>query len=689
MAVRLDSLSVLLLPDSDENASSSESLLSEAKEFPLVKLDELPAPLSERKLTTPRSSPLTARKPTTPRPSPLEIKPDEELQRAIAKARDFASKATPLKARSSKPSGLSLEKKETEVKTTALKLSRAAAAVEKKETEEKTPTATPRAPTLDLKEAKTDAVPLEKLPIPALTGKLLFHHTIVKLGAKLEPILKDKSDETGQESDKIIKESDFYAHLKEFPTEQNFGVKEHLLLTILELNEHCRHKPDDQGLLTNAILGTLRLLFREGEWQLADGGQFFGQLYHMHTLHYGNRGFTPVLEVIDRGMAAEYLTPKSQKFMDDVTYDDQFEPITEILKKVDGDISDPKTKAAIAAVADNLFTRAVKKNHFVMSHNLHKAPIQGIPLINKTGIARGLAGAGEFQKIAILHKYNYMKDYLALHLSYIAKAKKEHLQAGSAMRYFEKKTRISGEQCTVAFGGVGEQSATKIKAISVTSAYQEEVYFFVEELEEETPKAPPNPKIPLMHRPLYKFELIPGTHYIRLQEASSEVREEILKALGEIKEESKIDVKCGVKTAIWHHKELMLVEIIRQCGSMLSSRALYGAIKTYVKNLPRPTKGELSDPTAFKAFKKKLLEVLIGAYVLVMNETLDSWYQDDIYEEFNSEISRGIIETGVMKIIKKITLEVFNNHKHPGKHLLKSIMSCCYDGDPQAFTSEI
>lgn len=530
---------------------------------------------------------------------------------------------------------------------------------------------------------------LQKKSHPHIT--FLFNETILKLTHQQESIMRESPGEYVTMAEKIIQESCFYSLLKGVKLQQVPLTMDTLLLTILELNEHCIHTPDDEGIITSAILACFRLLVKEEGWSSMDSTNFFEQLYHLHILNYGNNDMTPVLALIDGGTSAGYLSPKSQKFMDKVTYEEQFEPITKYLLRENEVITEKKTQIFIAQIADKFFTQAVKTSYKVMSNNIYDFPI--------IEHVTALVGMNQFRQITIHTKYIYMRALRQLHLSCIANSKRNPSTTKNSMKVIEKKVTISKQTYTVSFAVISEQKKMTIKAITLScdldfsqdtseTTYQD-VYFFVQELRKETPWVHPDHAIPLSERSLYKFELIPNCHSVRIQEASEEVRKEIINLIGEIQgeiiEETKneVTIECALHTAIWHHEELMLVEIIRQIGSMLSSRALYGAIKTYVKNLPEPSEDKLPKKYIdFQDFKEKLQQILISAYVLVTNEYLSSWYQDDLLKPLVTQSYNSIQETASMKIIKEHTWEVFNKHKHPGKWLFKSIMSCCYDGNP-------
>ena len=540
-----------------------------------------------------------------------------------------------------------------------------------------------------------DSPSLQRKSEPPIT--FLFNETILKLSQQLNSLMLESPGEYVAKSEKIVQESCFYSLLKRANLQQVPLKMDILLLTILELNEYCIHTPEDEETLINAIMVCFRLLSKEEGWKPTDTTIFFEKLYHLHNLYYGNKDITPVLVLCDGGPAAGYLSPKSQKFMDEVTYDEQFEPITKCLMKVNGDITGEKTQIAIAQIADKFFTKAVKISYLVMSRNIYSFPI-----INR---ATALTGMGQFRQITIRTKYMYMWALREQHLACIAQAKRNPSTTKISMKVIEKKAAISNQMHVVSFAVVSEQEKMTIKAITVSCDHppdstrdsnlnnlettSQEVYFFVQEFREESPEVHPDPAIPFSERPLYKFELIPHSHNIRLQKASEEMRKLIINLIGEIQDEvneetkSKIAVECAVHTAIWHQEELMLVEIIRQIGSMLSSRALYGAIKTYVKYLPQPSEGRLSNQIHFQNFKRQLQQVLVTVYVMVTNKYLSSLYQDDIIKPLLAESSPPIREAidKSMEQLKERTWQVFNNHKHPGKWLLKAIMSSGYDGD--------
>lgn len=531
----------------------------------------------------------------------------------------------------------------------------------------------------------------------------LFNETIVKLTNQINslPLTIDQTEAV----EKTIRESCFYSLLKGINLQQVPLKMKILHSVILKINEaHIQVSEDGisiedeisnrkDEIVFGIILSCFRFLSREQDWKSIDATIFFEKLYHLHTQRYGNKDVTPVLALIDEGLSAGYLSPKSQAFMDKVTYSEQFDPIKDYLLKVDGDVTDEKTRDAIAHIADKFPNKAVKISYLVMSRNVYDFPI--------IQYATPLIGMSEFRQITIRTKYIYMRALRESHLSYVAKAKHK---TKNSIQVVEKNAVFSNQACTVSFAVAYEEEKATIKAITVlrdpslestrgsernsdSEIMNQDVYFFVQELTEETPQVPPNPYIPLSERPLYKFELIPNSHYIRLQKASEEVRMQIIKFIGEIQQEtmkemqSEVAIGCTVHMAIWHQEELMLVEIIRQIGSMLSSRALHGAIKTYVKNLPRPHEGELSDLLSFKEFKTKLERVLISAYVLVTNEYLSSWHQEDLLKPMFTK-SSSIQETLGMKKIKERTLEIFNSYAQPGKWLLKSMMTCGYDGNP-------
>lgn len=486
-------------------------------------------------------------------------------------------------------------------------------------------------------------------------------------------------------SEQIIQQSLFYsllANLQQLPL--NIKI---LLLTILHLNEYCVHTPKDKEIITQVILTCFRLLSKTGDWKPTDAtDDFFEKFYHLHTLNYGNKdNKTPAFELMEAGLATKYLSPESQAFMDDVMYDTQFLPIAECLMQAGCNIAKPKTQKKIALIAHNFFIKVEQSNYQLMKNDIY-----AFPGLNQTSV---FIGMDEFRQITIRTKYLYMKALRQLHISCIKKAKLNK----NSLKLFEKTATISKQSYTISFAAVCEQQQMTIKAITVSLDHpldstqdtnsnlenlDQDVYFFVQEFEKETPQLPPDPAIPLSERPLYKFELIPNSHYIRLQKASSELRENILNLIEEIEREvteetkNKIIVDCIVYTAIWHQKELMLVEIIRQVGSSLSSRTLDGAIKSYVKHL-----------ATTKAFKSKLQKVLFTVYVSVMNKYLSTWHQDDLLKPLITESFPPIQESPEMEKLKELTWGLFNNHKRPGKWLFKSIITCCYDGNPATLAS--
>lgn len=533
---------------------------------------------------------------------------------------------------------------------------------------------------------------VQKKSDPLIT--FLFKEIILKLidQLKLVPITQE---EYTMEIEKVVRQSCFYSLLKGINSQQ-VPLKMKILHSVILKIKECTSTSEDQDMIYNVMLACFRLLSRDGDWRSIDATIFFEKLYQLHSQNYGNKKVTRALELIDEGSAVGCLSPKSQKFMDEVTYHDQFDPITDHLVKFGTDVTDEKTGTIIANIANKFFTKAVKISYFVMSRNVYDFPL--------LQYATPLMGMHEFRQITIRNKYMYMRVLRESHLSCVAKAKRKSLIPENSMIVIEKKAVFFNQACTVSFAVASEEKKATIKAITIScdqpldstrpthrsdsETSNADVYFFVQELIEENPRIHPNPAIPLSERPLYKFELIPNSHFIRLQKVPEQVRKKIIKLITEIEEEltkeNNMTFECAVHMAIWHHEELMLVEIIRQVGSMLSSRALYGAIRTYVKKLTPSRVGHLSDPSDFKEFKKQLEEILIAAYVLVTNEYLSSWYQDDLLKPMLTESAPSIQETHGMKIIKERTFEVFKTHKQPGKWLLKSIMSCGYDGNPAA-----
>jgi len=467
--------------------------------------------------------------------------------------------------------------------------------------------------------------------------------------------------------EKAVTESLFYSLLEGIPSQKIPLKMEIMDLTLLELNKYCSSKPDDPGhneyvdkkYIITTISAAFRILFRDGKWKPEYGTNFFRKLHRLNTSSAGKKNTvstlfdrieemedtTYVQEVVDAGLAARYLSKKTQNLKN------QFEPIRDILLVEKGDDSKESTQIAMVKASNTFFTDK---------------------------------GAGAFKEMTIATKYIYMDSLREFLLSSTLPTSQKH-STKNPMQVTNIATSISGKPCTVSFGWVSDGATMLIKAITVSwdrpkvvlqdfnddsEVDLQDPCFFVQPVT--VPEQSPNPQVPYYVRPLYTLKRIPGSPYLRLEKVSQEVRGEIIRLIGQLpkpKEEHRLE--CEIHTGIWYEKEFMHVAILTLTGIMLNIRVFRGRIQTFVKNLEDK-----------EEFKKTLQNDLEAVRVLVANDHFISWYQPDLLKPLIAAAFPRIKEENNMTIIKERGLGEFYAVEKPGTWLLNSIETSIYNGNP-------
>ncbi|HXW53469.1 MAG TPA: hypothetical protein VEL47_05120 [Myxococcota bacterium] len=528
-----------------------------------------------------------------------------------------------------------------------------------------------------------------------------FDNTILQLVNDINPVMSSPRKERAKKIEQIIKSSFFYSFLQKTDPKQDTRATKTLKAIFLDVVRYVRNHPDDEQHIVNILVTSIRILEKEEAWQATDPTFFCLTLYLEHEKMYGNMAITPILTFIDAVFSAGVMSKESQKFMHEVTYKNQFIPIANLVLKAKGKPLDEHAENEIARIGSLFFTDAVYWSYQLMSKGFYNY----FPL----NLTRPMKGMKQFRQVVINAKYFLMQALEDLHIYSVEQAKQKSSTSKSdtakdVIKVIEKKAMIDDRTFTLSFAVVEEEEKITIKAIvlepasaaqngSNTAIATKDVYFFVEELQGEDPTQKPNPGIQLSKRPLYKFEHIPGTNYIRLQEASVYVHGAILDAIKEIEDDQptkkrpEFSVEVSVHTAIRHQQELMLVEIIRQVGSMLSSRALWGEIQTFLKTIKQPKAGYLSVEANFLAYRNRLEDILNAVYVLVTNEYLASWYKVLLIKPIILDPSLNTKVSPEMKQLKDRMDEVLSRIDDPFKFLRKSMMTCGFDGNPEGLAS--
>jgi len=524
----------------------------------------------------------------------------------------------------------------------------------------------------------------------------LFKTIILQLTEDLESqLLKGDKEEKVKSVEDISKNSLFFSLVEGISSKRIPIDMEVLLLTIMELNRYYLEDLEKDDLrdskvikIIDAIEVCIKLLLKQGIWTTEDAKRFYVDLSLLLEMTYGFVESTPVDLLISKLHSDAYLSEDCQVFIDSVTKY-QFGPIRKILKKEN--LSDEKTLRKVAQVGSNFFSKSLKTAYILMMKDLDKLPLikdlTFLKDIKGLSYIRGMvAGLHAFRRNTRATKITYLKAFRIKILNCFPLKK----DLSSTSKVIEKKIKISGQSYTISCALQFTKQKKTIKAITVTrdlpadpdkdtddisdsEKSDQDVYFFVQETN--SPLAVPDSSIPLGNLPLFKFELIPDSNSIFVQEASTDIRKEILAF---IKEK---ECECIVHMGIKLKSETIPLDIFRQVGSMQSSRALLGAIKTYMTKL---------DPQKYdSAFKAQLESVFIIVYVLITNDFLAQLWQEKLFDppvipapRFVPKISREI-----MNKLKKYTLEAIEetakSEKEPPFQWLVGSIKASYYQNPR------
>ncbi len=491
-----------------------------------------------------------------------------------------------------------------------------------------------------------------------------------------------------KEYEEAIKETSFYSLLEKIPLQKVPLDLKTVQLTILELSDDRSHKPEDEKYIFDVIQTSFRMLIREKRWTPEYATNFSGKLHRLNTLNTGKKNTARIVELVDALLAARFLSKKTEKYMDSLTFEKQFGPIECLVRNIketafDKAELDRTTLDAFAEVAIRFFTEGVQKSSEEMS--AWSRTFMGAPIYNSLLLSLFVpkAGIGEFKDMTFSTRHIY-EDGLR---EYILSS-----EANGSMQVIVKGAKISGKESKVSFGWIVEREKILIRTITTSfdlsqdssqepmnddsETFYKDPCFFAETVL--APQAPPNAHTSFDTYSLYTIKQVPNSTYSKLVEVAEETREQIILLIKEIQIEINQKLKknyptgCEMHTIIKINGEPVHVATLIKSGLQLNGRALDGNIRTYLKQ---------EDD---KEFKKRVYEAIAASHVGVAIAHVKGWYQVKLLEPLIASYYPSINESATMTLIKKHTLMRFNREDKPGGSLLSSIIACNTQGNPNA-----
>jgi hypothetical protein len=508
--------------------------------------------------------------------------------------------------------------------------------------------------------------------------------------------MKAPSMEKTTRYEEAIKKTLYFSLLEKIPSQQIPLDMTTMQLTILELSDDHSHELENRNSLVNLIQTTFRLLIKGKSWKPEYATNFFGKLHRLNALNAGQKNTKIIQEVVDVGLAAMFLSDKTEKFMDNITFK-RFDRISEIVMNINGNNFDKakldkKTLDAIAEIAMEFFTKSVQKSSEGM--NALSNTFMGVPIYNSPFLSFivPVVGIGEFKDMTFIIRHilqDGLRQYL---LKFVEKARKNSSEITSSMQVIEKAIEISGNKYTVSFGWVVQQKKILIKGITVSldpprdssndSANDEaemgyqDPYFFGETVL--APAAPPNPYTPFYSHPLYTIRQVPNSTYSVLEVVPEEMRNEVIRMINkDIKDEvneklnEKYPIGCEMHTVMKPEGAPVHVATFLQSGLHLSVRALDGNVRTFLK------------PLEDSAKRKRVYDAIVASHVFVANVHFSNWHRVDSLRPLIDSYFPSIDENPTITLIKEHTLEKFYREDMPGEPLLGSIIACNTKGNPK------